>query len=78
MASRYNIGQKVIIKQVNSSTASLRDCTIEPYAGQVGEIANYSWLVPPGGEVFYLYTVRVDHSYKEIVLYEDEITSFKK
>ena len=78
MASRYKIGQKVIIKQVSSLTASLRDCTIEPYAEQVGEVANYYWMVPPTGEVFYLYTIRVGDSYKEIVLHEDEITSFKK
>lgn len=78
MAPRYKIGQKVIIKQVNSLTPSLRDCTIEPYAGQDGEVANYYWMVPPAGEVFYLYTIRVGDSYKEIVLHEDEITSFKK
>ena len=77
MASRFNIGQKIIIKQVDRSTTSLRDCNIESYAGQIGEVANYSWLVPPAGEIFYLYTVKVGDSCKEIVLYEDEMASLK-
>jgi len=76
MAPAYDIGQKVIIKPVNSQSLSPRDSTIEPYVGQIGEVAGYYWISPPAGEVFYIYTVRVGASDKEIVLHEDEIEAF--
>ena len=77
MAPRYEKGQKVIIKPVGSRTLSLRDCTVEPYAGQVGEVADYYWISPPAGEVFYIYTIRIGSGYKEIVLHEDEIETLR-
>jgi len=46
-------------------------------AGQ-GTITNYHWINPPAGEVFYLYSLRVGNSNKEIVLYEDEIEPVPK
>ena len=73
MAPKYNIGQKVIIEQAKDLHSSLRDSGLEPYAGLVGEIINYHWLCPSGGEVFYIYTVQLETSSKEIVLHEDEI-----
>lgn len=76
MAPVYGIGQKVIIKPVNSQSLSPRDSTIEPYVGQIGEVAAYYWISPPAGEVFYIYTVRVGASDEEIVLHEDEIEAF--
>lgn len=76
MAPVYDIGQKVIIKPVNSQFLSPRDSTIEPYVGQIGEVADYYWISPPAGEVFYIYTVRVGAGDKEIVLHEDEIEAF--
>lgn len=76
MAPAYDIGQKVIIKPVNSQSLSPRDSTIEPYVGQIGEVAGYHWISPPAGEVFYIYTVRVGAGDKEIVLHEDEIEAF--
>ena len=78
MAPKYEIRQKVIIKQATSSTPTLRDCTVEPYMGQVGEVTNYYWMLPPSGEVFYVYTVRIGDGYKEIVVHEDEIVALKK
>ena len=73
MAPRYTIGQKVRIKPVSSQNMSPRDCAIDAYAGQIGEVTNYYWISPRGGEVFYIYTVRVGTGYKEIALHEDEI-----
>jgi len=73
MAPKYEIGQKVIIKQVKDQHSSLRDSGLEPYAGRVGEVINYHWLCPSMGEVFYTYIVRLETDSKEIVLHEDEI-----
>ena len=78
MATRYEIGQKVIIKQANNPASPVRDCTVEPYSGQVGEISNFHWILPPAGEIFYIYTVQVGKGHDEIILYEDEIQSVRK
>ena len=73
MAPKYKIGQKVTIKPVDSQQPSLRECAIDAYAGQIGEVTNYYWISPRGGEVFYIYMIRVGTGYKEIALHEDEI-----
>ncbi|MFC1915150.1 hypothetical protein ACFLW4_00410 [Chloroflexota bacterium] len=73
MPSGYEIGQKVTITPVREQSVSRRDSDLHQYAGQIGKITNYYWIRPPIGEVFYLYTVRIDASQKEIVLYEDEM-----
>lgn len=78
MPASYEIGQTVIIKPIIEQSLSLRENAILPYSGKTGTISNYHWIAPPAGEVFYLYTVRVSNSNKEIVLYEDEITSISK
>lgn len=71
MPASYETGQQVLIKPVVQQDPS-RDSVALSYAGKTGVITNYYWMTPPSGEVFYLYTVRVDN--KEIVLYEDEIS----
>ena len=73
MAPKYKIGQKVTIKSVDNQHLSPRDCAIDAYTGQIGEVTDYYWITPHGGEVFYIYMVRVGTVYKEITLYEDEI-----
>ena len=73
MIAKYQIGQKVLITPVSENSLSNRESDIHKYTGLTGEITNYYWLRPPTGEVFYLYTVRISNSNKEIVLYEDEI-----
>ena len=73
MAPKYNIGQKVIIEQAKDLHSSLRDSSLEPYTGRVGEIINYHWLSPSKGKVFYIYTVQLMTDSKETVLHEDEI-----
>ena len=73
MPLEYEVGQKVVIKPVSEQSLSSRDSALRQYAGLIGEIANYHWIRPPIGEVFYLYTVRIGTNNKEIVLYEDEI-----
>ena len=78
MPAAYKIGQKILIKPVSAQSKSIRESAIRPYAGQTGEISNFHWIEPPTGKVFYLYTVRVDNSNKEIVLYEDEIEHVSK
>ena len=78
MPAAYEIGQEVIIKPVSEQSLSLREAAMLPYAGQTGTISNYYWIAPPTSGVFYLYTVRVGNSNKEIVLYEDEITLVAK
>ena len=73
MAPKYLIGQKVKIKPAESQRTSPRDCVIDAYVGQIGEVTNYYWISPHGSEVFYIYMVRVGSGYKEIALHEDEI-----
>ena len=73
MAPKYKKGQKVIIRPVKNQALEPRDCTIEPYAGQIGEVTDYYWISPRAGEAFYVYSVRVGTGYKEIALHEDEI-----
>jgi len=73
MPAKYEIGQRVAIRPVSEQSLSPRDSALRQYASLTGEISNYHWMRPPIGEVFYLYTVRIGTSNKDIVLYEDEI-----
>ena len=73
MVTKYEIGQKVLVKPVSEQDVSLRAAALQPYAGQTGEITDYHWIYPPNGNLFYLYTIRIGEGGKEIVLYEDEI-----
>lgn len=76
MSAKYQIGQKIIIKPIDNQRLSPRDCALEPYAGQSGEIIDYYWISPRINEVFYIYTVRVGEGKHEIVLHEDEIEAY--
>jgi hypothetical protein len=74
MTSRYQIGQKVIITPVENQHLSQRDSGLEQYAGQIGEVADYHWISPnTANETFYIYTIRIGSSHKEVVLHEDEL-----
>lgn len=72
MKARYKKGQRVTIVPPKSQTASPRDAAIEPYLGHSGKIVDYYWI-QPGTKVFYIYTIRIGDSKKEIVVHEDEI-----
>ncbi len=76
MATKYEIGQKVVIIPVENQHLSPRDSDLAPYAGQVGTITDYYWLHRNVGEVFYVYTVRMESDRREIVLHEDELEVF--
>lgn len=76
MAPKYEIGQKVIIAPVKNQKLSPRDSDIESYAGQIGEVIDYYWISPNTGEMFYIYTVRMDTDRKEVVLHEDELGAY--
>jgi len=78
MPAIYEIGQEIMIKPVGKQSLSLRDDALLPYAGQTCTISDYRWIAPPTGGMFYLYTLRVGSSNKEIVLFEDEITQVSK
>ena len=73
MEPKYKLGQKVIIKPVKNQSLSARGSDIGRYAGQSGIVTDYYWLRPNAGGVFYIYTVKIGDSQKEIVLHEDEI-----
>ncbi len=73
MESRYKLGQEVIIKLVKNQTLSARESDVGQYAGQRGIVADFYWIQPNTGGVFYVYTVKIGDSEKEIVLYEDEM-----
>ncbi len=72
---RYVKGQKVVIKPVNEKGVTQRESSVNEYAGQVGEIANYYWISPRIEQIFYIYKVKVgkENAKKEIVVYEDEL-----
>ena len=73
MEPTYKLGQEVIIKPVKNQTLSARESDIRQYAGQSGIVTDYYWIRPNTGEVFYVYTVKIRDSEKEIVLHEDEM-----
>ncbi len=73
MEPKYKLGQEVIIKPVKNQTLSARESDIGQYAGQRGIVTDYYWIRPNTGEVFYVYTVKIRGSEKEIVLHEDEM-----
>ena len=72
MSSGYKKGQLVTIVPPKDQSASPRDADIEAYIGHSGRIVDYYWI-RPGKELFYIYTVRIGNSKKEIVVHEDEI-----
>ena len=74
MSASYEKGQQVMIKPHIEGGFSLQESALLPYAEKTGTISNRERIDSPTGDVFYLYTVRVGNSNKEIVLYEDEIT----
>lgn len=70
---RYTKGQKVVIKPVDENGLTQRESSVNEYAGQVGEVANYYWISPRNEQIFYIYKVKAGKSSKEIVVYEDEL-----
>jgi len=76
MALKYEIGQKVIITPVKNQHLSPRDSDIGVYAGRSGKVIDYYWLNTVRGEVFYIYTVRLEADDTDIVLHEDEIQAY--
>ena len=72
MSSGYKKGQTVTIVPPKGQTESPRDADIEPYIGHSGKIVDFYWI-RPGKDLFYIYTVRIDNSKKEVVVHEDEI-----
>ncbi len=76
MAPKYQIGQKVVITPVKTQQLSPRDAALEPYAGQIGKVADYYWIsLGSSGGVFYIYTVSMEADQKELVVHEDELES---
>ncbi|MFH0942034.1 MAG: hypothetical protein V1823_03315 [Chloroflexota bacterium] len=73
MPPRYKVGQKVIITPVKSGQISPRDAGLELYTGKRGIIEKYHWINPGGGEEVFLYTVHIEQSDKDLVLYDDEL-----
>ncbi len=74
MNPKYQIGQKVVITPVNTQQLSPRDAALEPYAGQIGKVADYYWInLGSGAGVFYIYTVLIEADKKELVVHEDEL-----
>ncbi|MFC2034575.1 hypothetical protein ACFLUJ_00405 [Chloroflexota bacterium] len=77
MESKYKIGQKVTVKKSKTQSSSPRDSDIGKYVEQSGTVTNYYWISPKVGEVFYIYTIKIGTSQREIVLHEDEIKADK-
>ena len=76
MEPKYKLGQEVIIKLVKNQTLSARESDIGQYAGRRGIVADFYWIQPNTGGVFYVYTVKIRDSEKEIVLHEDELKAY--
>ena len=60
MEPKYQIGQKVIVKQAKSKLSSARDSDIRQYGGQNGIVTDYYWISPPGSKVFYIYNGKMN------------------
>ena len=75
MKPKYDIGQKVIVKKLESQSSNVRDSEISQYANHTGIVTNYYFIRPNWGEVFYVYTVNIGEGQKDLVLHEDEIDS---
>ncbi len=75
MEPKYKIGQRVIAKPVQRQSLSAIDSDRGQYAGQIGIVANYYWISPNAGGVFFIYRVKMGESQEEIVLYEDEMNT---
>ena len=74
MLPKYEIGQRVIVAPVQEQVASSRDSALEPFAGQVGQVAEYHWLnLGRGDEPVYIYTVQIGDERQKVVLHEDEL-----
>ena len=73
MEPTYTLGQEVIIRPVKNQTSSARESDIGQYADQRGIVTDYYWIQPNAGGVFYVYTVKIGDSGKQIVLHEDEM-----
>ena len=78
--NRYRVlyffyGQEAVILShgFQKKESRVRDSDIERYAGQSGEVTDYYWISLNRGEVFYMYTVQIEASDKELVLHEDEL-----
>ena len=76
MEPKYKVGQRVLINPVKNQSSSVRESDIEQYAGQSGIVTDYYWIRPSAGGVFYVYTVKIRDSQKEIVLHEDEMKAY--
>ena len=72
MTAKYEKGRKVIVTPVKSSI-SPRDADLGQYSGRIGVITDYYWIQPAGREKFYIYKVRIDDGYQEVILHEDEL-----
>lgn len=70
---KFVVGQKVIISPGSVQAVTQREDDISRFAGKVGQIADFYWISPRTGQVFYIYNVKVDDAGKEIVVYEDEM-----
>jgi len=73
---KFKLGQQVrITKPVDCTSASIRDCTLEPYIGRTGCICKFFWIGPRPGEIFFVYlvSVRINEGEKHIILHEDEM-----
>ena len=73
MTPKYEVGQAVIVRPARGEHLSPRDSGLEPFAGSQGTIKDYYWISLTRGAVFYIYSVRIGGSRKELVLHEDEL-----
>ena len=76
MVAKYQTGQKVIITPVKNTHLSPRDSNMEHYESKIGKVIDYYWICPNTGEVFYIYTVRIETDQKEVVVHEDELEAY--
>ena len=73
MDPKYTVGQKVVIQPVSEQGITAREDEINQYAGQVGKVADFYWISPRTGQIFFIYNVRVGKRKKPVVVYEDEL-----
>ena len=76
MAAKFERGQRVVVKDIKNQL-SLRDSTLELYAGQIGIVKDIYNMTLSRGNIIYLYTVKLDSDRGEVVLHEDELLAYR-
>ena len=76
MTAKFEKGQKVLVKDIKNQL-SLRDSTLELYAGQIGTVKDVYNMTLSRGNTVYLYAIKLENDHEEVILHEDELLAYR-